>query len=88
MNDKNYIANVSLVLLALAICGCGKKKEVVALPPRPVQTIEVPAPKTTLKRSFSGQLETAEGAIARAWTSRSVRPLLRLCQLVPPSVVR
>lgn len=53
-----FILTSSLFVL---LTGCGGAKEVVELPPRPVYTITVPEPSSTSTRTFSGQLQAAEG---------------------------
>ncbi len=52
---------ISTILLLVFLSGCGGDKQVVELPPRPVYTIAVPELSSTSIRTFSGQLQAAEG---------------------------
>ncbi len=57
----NYHYPLPFILVSLILAGCGGEKSVVELPPRPVYTIVVPEPTSTSTRTFSGQLQAAEG---------------------------
>ncbi len=58
-----FVALSASLLTALAgLTGCGKEAPVAPAPPRPVLTVEVPAPSAIIERRYTGQVETAEGA--------------------------
>ncbi len=47
--------------IAMVFAGCGKPEPIAPQKPRPVYTIEVEAPESTIRRSFSGLVNSAEG---------------------------
>ncbi|MEM9159592.1 MAG: efflux RND transporter periplasmic adaptor subunit [Verrucomicrobiota bacterium] len=78
MKNKEYGVLIALTAVFGGLAGCGSEKEVQELPPRPVYTLEVPEPTSTVDRFFSGQLDTsASVSLAFEVSGRVMRVLAR-----------
>ncbi|MEM7600167.1 MAG: efflux RND transporter periplasmic adaptor subunit [Verrucomicrobiota bacterium] len=58
---NRFLLNTIVIVSLSFFCGC-KEIETESFPPRPVRTVIVETPVSSIERSFSGQVENAEGA--------------------------